>query len=108
MFLRIFMLSCVVFGGGMIAGAQGVGVEKMDAGRVSRVVVTDFGAVPDSRKDATGAIGRALAACKEAMAGGDEGLAPGRGTVTSGRGRRRVVLVFPRGRYDLFPDSAVK
>lgn len=58
-----------------------------------RVLVTDFGAEPDSRKDATAAIRKALAVCKEALAG---------------NGRASVVLVFPRGRYDLFADSAVK
>ncbi|HTI10420.1 MAG TPA: hypothetical protein VL832_17755 [Puia sp.] len=52
-----------------------------------RVVVTDYGAVPDSRKDAVPAIRRALAAC---------------------RGHSPAVLVFPRGRYDLYPDSAEK
>src|SRR5882757_1655512 len=47
-----------------------------------RVAVTDYGAVPDSRRDAVPAIRRALAAC---------------------RGRSHAVLVFPRGRYDLYP-----
>ena len=50
-----------------------------------RVAVTDFGAVPDSRKDATAAIRSALAACRD---------------------KKNAVLVFPKGRYDLFADSA--
>src|SRR5258708_19055428 len=91
MFLRIFLLSGVVFGGGMIAGEQG---GKRVVVTVTRVVVTDFGAVPDSRKDATAAIRQALAACKSALAGSE--------------GRGKTVLVFPKGRYDLYADSAVK
>ncbi len=75
----------------MIAGAQG---GKRVVVTVTRVVVTDFGAVPDSRKDATAAIRQALAACKSALAGSE--------------GRGKTVLVFPKGRYDLYADSAVK
>jgi hypothetical protein len=52
-----------------------------------RVFVTDYGAAPDSKRDAVSAIRRALAAC---------------------RGHNLAVLVFPRGRYDLYPDSAEK
>ena len=49
------------------------------------ILVTAFGAKPGSGKDAVPAIRRALAACK---------------------GRKSPVLVFPKGRYDLYPDSA--
>ena len=80
-----------------------------------RILVTDFGAAPDSRKDATPAIARALAACKEAMSptmGGTVGNAGPVGRQNSANihedASRRVVLVFPKGRYDLYPDSAVK
>ncbi|MDO6429300.1 right-handed parallel beta-helix repeat-containing protein [Flavitalea sp. BT771] len=52
-----------------------------------RVVVTDFGAAPGSGKDAVPAIRRALAACRK---------------------KGRAILVFPKGRYDLYPDSAEK
>lgn len=52
-----------------------------------RILVTDFGAMPDSKSDATAAVQRALAACQY---------------------KEHAVLVFPKGRYDLFPDSAVK
>src|SRR5579871_5240424 len=58
----------------------------MAAGRqIHRINVADYGAVPDSKKDAVPAIQKALAACKK---------------------QRNVVLVFPKGRYDLYPDSA--
>ena len=56
-----------------------------DGGRMVRV--TDFGAEPGSRKNAVAAVGRALEAC------------------------RRIdnpVLVFPRGRYDFWPQHAVE
>jgi len=52
-----------------------------------RAAITDFGAVAGSGKDAVPAIRRALAVCKE---------------------KGRAILVFPKGRYDLYPDSAVK
>jgi hypothetical protein len=55
--------------------------------RPTRISVTDFGAVPDSWADATLAIRNALNAC---------------------RGKRNAVLVFPKGRYDLFAVSAVR
>src|SRR5882757_213606 len=84
-------------GGGPGADRRG----PVGGGAAYRIVVTDFGAVPDSRKDATAAIGRALAACKRA-------LDAGKSILTAGKGRKNVVLVFPKGRYDLFADSAVK
>jgi hypothetical protein len=51
------------------------------------VLVTRFGAEPDSRKDATAAFQRAISACKQLV---------------------NPVLVIPHGRYDLYPDSAIK
>jgi hypothetical protein len=51
------------------------------------VLVTRFGAEPDSRKDATAAFQRAISACKRLT---------------------NPVLVIPHGRYDLYPDSAIK
>ncbi len=51
------------------------------------VLVTRFGAQPDSRKDATTAFQRAINACKRLT---------------------NPVLVIPHGRYDLYPDSAIK
>src|SRR5258708_35193052 len=55
--------------------------------KIDRISVTGFGASPNTKKDAVPAIQRALAACK---------------------GKRNAVLVFPKGRYDLYPDSAIK
>ena len=49
--------------------------------------MTDYGAEPGSRKNAVAAVGRALEAC---------------------RGLERPVLVFPRGRYDFWPQHAVE
>jgi hypothetical protein len=51
------------------------------------VRVTDYGAEPGSRRNAVAAVGRALEAC---------------------RGLARPVLVFPRGRYDFWPQHAVE
>jgi hypothetical protein len=51
------------------------------------ILVTHFGAEPDSRKDATAAFQRAISACKHTA---------------------NPVLVIPHGRYDLYPDSAIK
>jgi hypothetical protein len=51
------------------------------------LLVTRFGAEPDSRKDATAAFQRAIDACKRLA---------------------NPVLVIPHGRYDLYPDSAIK
>jgi hypothetical protein len=53
----------------------------------ARISVTDYGAIPDSHGDATGAFRRAIAACKSVP---------------------HPVLVIPCGRYHLYPDSAVK
>ena len=52
-----------------------------------RVSVTDFGAVANSKADATPAIRKAIEAC---------------------RGKKSAVLLFPKGRYDLFAGSAVR
>ena len=51
------------------------------------LLVTRFGAQPDSRKDATTAFQRAINACKRLT---------------------NPVLVIPHGRYDFYPDSAIK
>ena len=51
----------------------------------SRVQVTDFGAEPGSRRNAVAAVRRALEAC---------------------RGLEAPVLVFPKGRYDFWPQHA--
>ncbi|HTJ13531.1 MAG TPA: hypothetical protein VL547_15960 [Dinghuibacter sp.] len=53
--------------------------------RAQRVLVTTYGARPDSHKDATAAVRRALNALADGAA-----------------------LVFPKGRYDFWPDSASK
>jgi len=55
---------------------------------IRRFRVTDYGAIPDSGEDATGAIQAAISAACAA-----EGPA---------------VIEFPQGRYDLYPDHAVK
>jgi hypothetical protein len=51
------------------------------------ILVTRFGAEPDSRKDATAAFQRAITACNRSI---------------------NPVLIIPHGRYDFYPDSAVK
>lgn len=60
---------------------------RQDGGGGVRVRVTDYGAVPDSRTDATAAVGAALDDC---------------------RGRPGATLVFPKGRYDFWPEHAVE
>lgn len=52
-----------------------------------RISVADYGAVPDSHSDATGAFRRAIAVCKR---------------------HTPSVLVIPHGRYEFYPDSAEK
>jgi hypothetical protein len=64
-----------------LAGRTGA----VDGGPVVRV--TDFGAEPDSRKNAVAAVGRALEASRLV---------------------EEPVLVFPRGRYDFWPQHAVE
>lgn len=51
------------------------------------VRVTDFGAAPDSRANAVPAVARALEACRKL---------------------ERPVLVFPKGRYDFWPQHAAE
>jgi len=51
------------------------------------VRVTDFGADPDSRRNAVAAVSRALEACRRVES---------------------PVLVFPKGRYDFWPQHAVE
>src|ERR1700754_1157011 len=51
------------------------------------VLVTTFGATPDSHKDATAAFQRAISACRQ---------------------RTNPILLIPHGRYDFYPDSAIK
>ena len=51
------------------------------------VRVTDFGAQPDSRRNAVVAVQRALEACRKVD---------------------RAVLVFPAGRYDFWPQGGVE
>jgi hypothetical protein len=53
----------------------------------SPILVTNFGAQPDSHKDATAAFQRAISACRKLA---------------------NPVLLIPHGRYDLYPDSAIK
>ncbi|MDQ6420555.1 right-handed parallel beta-helix repeat-containing protein [Paenibacillus sp. LHD-117] len=50
--------------------------------------VTDYGAVPDSGKDATMAVKRTIAAASAA--------------------KGAAIIEFPKGRYDLYPDEAEK
>jgi hypothetical protein len=66
---------------GLVAGP----VPGAAEGRAVRV--TDFGAEPDSRRNAVAAVARALEAC---------------------RGVARPTLVFPRGRYHFWPQHAVE
>ncbi|MHA4811323.1 alpha-1,3-galactosidase-related protein [Flavitalea flava] len=80
--LLIGLAVCLVF----MAKAQKAGSRYMGKS-TNRIVVTDFGAVPDSRKDATAAIRNALLACK---------------------GKSNAALVFPKGRYDFFADSGTR
>ena len=51
------------------------------------IFVTAFGATPDSHKDATAAFQRAISACRQLT---------------------DPVFVIPHGRYDFYPDSAIK
>jgi hypothetical protein len=53
----------------------------------SPILVTRFGAQPDSHKDATAAFQRAISACRKLA---------------------NPILIVPHGRYDLYPDSAIK
>ncbi len=53
----------------------------------ARIVVTDFGAAPDSRANAVAAVQRALEAARRV---------------------ERPTLVFPKGRYDFWPQHAVE
>jgi polygalacturonase len=73
-------LGLALLGLSPVAGARA----PQDAGRI---VVTDFGAAPDSRANAVAAVQRALEAA---------------------RGVRRPTLVFPKGRYDFWPQHAVE
>ena len=59
----------------------------MSRGGRPTVRVTDFGAEPGSRRNATAAVRRALDACRKA---------------------ERPVLVFPKGRYDFWPEGGVE
>jgi len=56
-------------------------------GTVPRVLVTDYGARPDSRDNAVVAVRMALDACRKE---------PG------------ATLVFPKGRYDFWPDPCIR
>lgn len=51
------------------------------------ICVTDFGALPDNYEDVTGAVRKAIEACRESGA---------------------QVLTFPEGRYDFWPAEAVQ
>jgi len=53
----------------------------------TKIQVTDFGVKPNSRENAVAGVQRALAACRESGA---------------------AELVFPKGRYDFWPEDAVK
>jgi len=68
------------------AAAQ-TGRPQTSAQPARTVLVTAFGAAPDSRKDATAAFQRAISACKQLA---------------------NPILIIPHGRYDLYPDSAIK
>jgi len=59
----------------------------MNIACAQRINVADYGAVPDTHKDAVPAIKRAIAACRKLA---------------------QPVLYFPKGQYDLYPDSAEK
>jgi alpha-L-fucosidase 2 len=77
--LRVVGCRVVKIGAG--SGAAG------KAGGASRVDVTEFGVKPGSGEDAAGGIKKAIAACA---------------------GKGPVVLNFPKGRYDLWPERAEK
>ena len=59
-------------------------VSMLCAAEPVRIAVTDFGAEPNSKKNCTEAVQKALAACKDASS---------------------AVLVFPKGRYDFFAPA---
>jgi len=61
--------------------------EVQGAWGATEVRVTDFGVKPDSRRNAVSAVQRALEACRKLD---------------------RPVLVFPRGRYDFWPDGCIE
>ena len=83
--IRRLLTLCGVAGGALL-GFLG-GAHAGESGGGSEVRVTDFGAKPDSRLNAVPAVRRALEACR--------------------RGERPV-LVFPRGRYDFWPQGSVE
>jgi hypothetical protein len=70
-----------------ILGLALVAAVSRGAESPSLVRVTDFGASPDSRANAVAAVARALEACRKV---------------------ERPVLVFPKGRYDFWPQHAVE
>jgi len=77
-----------------IGGATFIAVVLGCAGSMSlaglaeeTINVTDFGVKPNSRENAVPAVQRALAACRESGA---------------------TAIVFPKGRYDFWPEDAIK
>ena len=71
-----------------VAGLAAVATAPARAAQASPAVrVTDYGALPDSRRNAVPAVARALEACRRL---------------------ERPVLVFPKGRYDFWPQHAVE
>ena len=73
-----------IVGWAAIVIAAGSASIAMKQGGGQTVRVTDFGAEPDSRRNATAAVRRALDACRKT---------------------ERPVLVFPKGRYDFWPEA---
>ncbi|MDR2706532.1 MAG: right-handed parallel beta-helix repeat-containing protein [Planctomycetaceae bacterium] len=58
----------------------------LNAVEAERILVTDFGAVPDSKNNTVDAVRNALNACK---------------------GKESVILIFPKGRYDFYANNTV-
>jgi hypothetical protein len=70
-----------------LAASMAAAGAAMSQGDRPTVRVTDFGAEPDSRRNATAAVRRAIDACRKT---------------------ERPVIVFPKGRYDFWPEGGVE
>jgi hypothetical protein len=84
---RSCVLSALLAAGLGSSPASALAAEAPPPAGDSVVRVTDFGAEPDSRRNAVPAVARALAACRRLD---------------------RPVLVFPTGRYDFWPHHAAE
>ncbi|MCK5000946.1 MAG: hypothetical protein KAS23_15495, partial [Anaerohalosphaera sp.] len=87
--ILIALTGAFVFGE---TGKSGQSTNAPASARQIKVIdITGFGVQPDSGKDAVAAVKQALAKARE-----------------FGKQNKEVHLVFPKGRYDFFPDSSEK